>query len=114
MSGKPCLAAAIDYLKLGWSAIPLCPHDHAGVPGAHEHECKTPGKRPLWPWKDTIKPRLEAAGANEDRLINLRHVTIKGEERPVEIPGDLFLIAQKIKDNDARLLIIDPLFAFLY
>jgi hypothetical protein len=64
--------------------------------------------------EDTIKPRLEAAGANEDRLINLSHVTIKGEERPVEIPGDLFLIAQKIRDNDARLLIIDPLFAFLY
>lgn len=64
--------------------------------------------------EDTIKPRLEAAGANEDRLINLSHVTIKGEERPVEITGDLFLIAQKIRDNDARLLIIDPLFAFLY
>lgn len=64
--------------------------------------------------EDTIKPRLEAAGANEDRIINLSHVTIKGEERPIEIPGDLLLIAQKIKDHDARLLIIDPLFAFLY
>jgi RecA-family ATPase len=38
----------------------------------------------------------------------------KGEERPDEIPGDLPLIAQKIKDHDARLFIIDPLFVFLY
>ena len=63
--------------------------------------------------EDTIKPRLEAAGANENRLVNLSHVTIKGEERPVEIPADLPLIARKIKEHDARLLIIDPLMAFL-
>ena len=63
--------------------------------------------------EDTIKPRLEAAGANENRLVDLSHVTIRGEERPVEIPADLPLIARKIKEHDARLLIIDPLMAFL-
>ena len=50
---QPCLAAAIDYLKLGWSVIPLCTHDHAGVPGVHQKECTSPGKAPLWPWKQS-------------------------------------------------------------
>ena len=63
--------------------------------------------------EDTIKPRLQAAGANEDRIINLSHIIAKGEERPIEVPADFPIIAQKIKENDARLLIIDPLMAFL-
>lgn len=42
---------AIDYLARGWSAIPLCPPDHAGVSGDHEKTCKSPGKAPYWPWK---------------------------------------------------------------
>jgi len=28
MSANPCFEAALAYLKLGWSAIPLCTHDH--------------------------------------------------------------------------------------
>src|SRR5262249_14831621 len=51
MPMQPCLAAAIGYLKLGWSVIPLCTHDHAGLPGVHQLECTSPGEAPLWPWK---------------------------------------------------------------
>ena len=43
-----CLAAALEYLRRGWSALPLCPPDHADVPGAHEKSCTCPGKRPVW------------------------------------------------------------------
>jgi RecA-family ATPase len=63
--------------------------------------------------EDTIKPRLQAAGADEQRIINLSHALIRGEEQPLEIPADLPLIAAKIKELQARLLIIDPLMAFL-
>jgi hypothetical protein len=62
---------------------------------------------------DTIRPRLEAAGANLDRIIDLSHVIVNGEERPIEMPMDLPLIALKIREHEARLLIVDPLMAFL-
>lgn len=59
---NPNLKAALDYLARGWSAIPLCPHNHAGVSGQHEQECKSPGKAPLWPWKQyQDKPPTPAA-----------------------------------------------------
>ena len=64
--------------------------------------------------EDTIRPRLEAAAANLDRVIDLSHVVVGGQERPPEIPSDLPLIEAKIRDHQARLLIIDPLMAFLY
>jgi len=46
-----CLRAAQDYLKRGWSALPLCPADHAGVDAEHQRICATPGETPLWPWR---------------------------------------------------------------
>ncbi len=47
-----CLAAALDYLARGWSAIPLCPPDHAGVHPDHLGRCQSPGKAPLGSWAD--------------------------------------------------------------
>jgi hypothetical protein len=64
--------------------------------------------------EDTIKPRLIAAGANEDRIYSLSHIKEDGEDRPIEIPKDLAAIEAKIVEWDARLLIIDPLMAFLF
>lgn len=64
--------------------------------------------------EDTIKPRILAAGANVKRIHDLSVVKKAGEERPPEIPGDLPLIEKKIEELKARLLVIDPLMAFLY
>lgn len=64
--------------------------------------------------EDTILPRLEAAGANLDRIHELAFVRKGGEDRPAEIPGDLPLIEKQIELLGARLLVIDPLMAFLY
>ena len=61
---------------------------------------------------DTIRPRLEAAGANLDRIHDLSCIVGRGD-RPPEIPGDLPLIAAKLLEVDARLFIVDPLMAFL-
>jgi hypothetical protein len=55
---------------------------------------------------DTIRPRLEAAGADLDRILGFRF-----EELPT-IPDGLTVIEQAIKRVEAALVIIDPLVAF--
>src|SRR5947209_1756995 len=45
-----CLAAALEYVRRGWSALPLCPPGHEEVSGAHEKACTHPGMQPLWDW----------------------------------------------------------------
>jgi 5S rRNA maturation endonuclease (ribonuclease M5) len=63
---------------------------------------------------DTTKPRLEAAGADCSRILALTMATDEnGEERPITLPGDLNLIRQAIERVGAKLVIIDPLMAFL-
>ncbi len=46
-----CFRAALGYLGRDWSALALCPPDHAGVPDFHARTCSSPGKRPLGRWK---------------------------------------------------------------
>lgn len=63
---------------------------------------------------DTIRPRLDAAGADVDRLIVFDEVvSVGGMARPVELPRDLHHIEQAIRDHGVTLVIIDPLMAFL-
>jgi hypothetical protein len=52
-----CLQAALQYLRLGWSVLPLCPHDHIGVRRAnkkHSTECDPDswGKIPWIRWAE--------------------------------------------------------------
>jgi hypothetical protein len=63
---------------------------------------------------DTIRPRLEAAGADLERCWVLPDVRPEGEQpRPPELPADLFLLEDLIKSKAAALVVIDPLMAFL-
>ncbi len=62
---------------------------------------------------DTIKPRLLAAGAIAERLFHISEVGPAGARRPLRIPADVPLIGRFIKECSARLLIVDPLTAFL-
>ena len=55
--GRECLAAAFDYLALGWSVLAVCPPDHVGVGSTHAKKCKNPGKAPWGEWK-TYQSRL--------------------------------------------------------
>jgi hypothetical protein len=65
---------------------------------------------------DTIKPRLEAAGADTSRISSLKTVvTGTGEsrqERPFALPKDLPLLEREIDLLGATLVIVDPLMAF--
>lgn len=61
---------------------------------------------------DTIRPRLEAAGANMSRVVCLTHILDPKGERPPTI-ADIVEIEEAIQRVEAKLLIIDPLMAFI-
>lgn len=61
----------------------------------------------------TIRPRLEAAGADLGRVHILDAILADGLERPPVLPDDLPLIEQKVNENQVALVVIDPLMAYL-
>lgn len=62
---------------------------------------------------DTIRPRLDAAGGDASRVLSLATVSDGAAERILVIPEDLDLIRQGIERVGAKLVIVDPLMAFL-
>jgi hypothetical protein len=63
---------------------------------------------------DTIRPRLEAAGADLNRIYALTAVRLQnGEEVLPAISENLQQIEQEVVRTGARLVIIDPLMAYL-
>jgi hypothetical protein len=64
---------------------------------------------------DTIRPRLEAAGADLARCWVLPDVQPDPDRppRPPELPADVDAIEGMVKDKQAALVIVDPLMAFL-
>lgn len=63
----------------------------------------------------TLRPRLDAAGADVNRIHLLRSMTgYEGtEERPVILPRDLPAIETFIQKNGVKLVVIDPFVGFL-
>jgi len=68
-------------------------------------------------WGDTIRPRLEAAGADLDRCICVAAREVDGEHgpmlRPVVLPEDIAWIARLIEHSSAAMVIVDVLAAYL-
>ena len=62
---------------------------------------------------ETIRPRLAAAGANLERVFHLGEVNAGSRRRRAQIPDDVPLLGRLIAEQDARLLIVDPLLASL-
>jgi RecA-family ATPase len=62
---------------------------------------------------DTLRPRLEAAGADLTRVHLLDHVATGDGPRPPELPTDLPAIREVIKRERIALVVVDPLMAFL-
>jgi len=64
--------------------------------------------------RDTIRPRLDAAGADVTRILALATVPDEnGHDRLLSIPEDIPLIEKGIERVGARLVVVDPLMAFL-
>jgi len=62
----------------------------------------------------TVRPRLEAAGANLGRILLLGEVPGgEGGQQPFSIPEHVGLLKRSIQDVEARLVVIDPLAAHL-
>ena len=63
---------------------------------------------------DTIRPRLDAAGADPGQVFTITGITAPdGSAHPVSIPGDLPVIEHVIAEHGVVLLIVDVLMAFL-
>jgi RecA-family ATPase len=62
---------------------------------------------------DTIRPRLDAAGADPEKVLALATVKDRNGERLLSIPEDLDVIQRGIGRVGAELVIVDPLMAFL-
>jgi hypothetical protein len=62
---------------------------------------------------DTIRPRLEALGANLDRVHLFHGPNIEGHEFLPSLPRDLFRLEKAIERCQAALVVIDPIMVFL-
>jgi hypothetical protein len=60
-----------------------------------------------------IRPRLEAAGADLGRVVIVDGVRTSNSDRPVVLPDDLGLLQAKTERIRAKLIVVDPLMAFL-
>lgn len=61
---------------------------------------------------DTIRPRLEAAGADLDRCLILTTVPADGGDRLPALPDDIDLLRQAAERVQARLIVVDPVMAY--
>ena len=62
---------------------------------------------------DTIRPRLDAAGADVSRVVALAGVRLGAGERLPELPLDLAAVETAVERASAVLVVVDPLMAYL-
>lgn len=55
----------------------------------------------------TVKPRLQAAGANLDKTFLLNVTTDEGREGVLSLPGDIHRLGDALKAHDVKLVILD-------
>jgi putative DNA primase/helicase len=60
-TGNPCEAAALDFLALGLSPLPLCWPHHPDLGSTHLADCAHQGKRPLLNWTEHMTRRAAEA-----------------------------------------------------
>ncbi len=61
----------------------------------------------------TVRPRLEAAGADLQRIVALSTMGEGAERRVLSIPEDLEAVEQAMAQVDAKLVVVDPLSSFV-
>ncbi len=62
---------------------------------------------------DTVRPRLDALGADVSRIFAYVGVALGGDSLPVTLPTHLAAIRTEALSRGARLVVIDPLMAYL-
>jgi hypothetical protein len=115
--GKLALVDGDPGLGKSAMTLDLAARVSAGKPFPNGAECEPAGVVLLSAedgLADTIRPRLDAAGADTSRILTLATVPDEdGHDRLVSIPEDLGLIEKGIRRVGARLVVVDPLMAFL-
>jgi archaellum biogenesis ATPase FlaH len=97
-------------------ALDLAARMSAGLPMPDGTPCEAAGVVILSAedgLSDTLQPRLQAAGAELSRIVAIRTIPDPDGDRFPEIPRDLSAIEDAIVQMSARLVIIDPLVAYL-
>lgn len=61
----------------------------------------------------TIRPRLERAGADLERCLLVDCMRTPDGDRATELPTDVVALERKIREAGVRLVVVDPLMAFL-
>src|SRR5207248_773386 len=56
----------------------------------------------------TVRPRLDAAGADAERIHFLAAVRTPGEDRPPVLPSDLDALQEAIQQYAVALVVVDP------
>jgi hypothetical protein len=64
-------------------------------------------------WNSTLRPRLEAAGADLTKVHRVEAVDADGLEGIVKLPTDLADMERIIREKDVALVILDPLLTFV-
>jgi hypothetical protein len=115
--GKLALVDGDPGLGKSAMTLDLAARVSAGKPFPDGAECEPAGVVLLSAedgLADTIRPRLDAAGADTSRILALATVPDEdGHDRLLSIPEDLGLIEKGIRRVGARLVVVDPLMAFL-
>lgn len=60
-------------------------------------------------WAHTIGPRLDAAGADPERIIGVRAITEDGMTEDLQLPVDIAHLAELVEEHDVGLVLLDPL-----
>ena len=64
---------------------------------------------------DTIRPRIDAAGGDSNRIVSLLAIPDGSEGgRPFVIPGDVSILEAVVLRASAALVVVDPLMAYLH
>jgi hypothetical protein len=117
LDGDPGLGKSVLTLDLavrvsrGW-AMPLEPREVGDEPEV----CPPAGVVLLSAedgLEDTIRPRLDAAGADPERVLALDHVPDGKGTRLPSLPGDVPYLKAAVRRMQAKLVIVDPLTAYL-
>jgi len=88
-----------------------------GKPMPFDTRCGQPATSILLSAEDsssrTIQPRLEAAGADLRRVVELSHVNDGDKELSFVLPGHSNILEDAIVERNAKFVVFDPLTAFL-